>query len=57
MIANKENQNAVVKIFGQDVAFEIVEKHRQLGMKETKSDYGYVTRSMQYELTGLLSAP
>jgi hypothetical protein len=50
----KENQNAVAKIFGQDVAFEIVEKYRQLGMKETKSDYGYVSRSMQYELTGLL---
>jgi hypothetical protein len=50
----KENQNAVAKIFGQDVAFEIVEKYRQLGMKETKSNYGYVDRSMQYELAGLL---
>jgi hypothetical protein len=45
--SSEENQNAVAKIFGQDVAFEIVEKYRQLGMKETKSDYGYLSRSMQ----------
>jgi hypothetical protein len=39
-------------VFGH--TFDIVEKYRQLGMKETESDYGYVSRSMQYELKGML---
>ena len=32
---DKENHNSIVKIFGQEVAFDIAEKYRQLGMDET----------------------